>query len=307
LNIASPGGAGRNKTLGQEEFNKLKFPVPPVQHQQLTVDVMSTWDRAISATQNVIALKRAIKKWLNRNLLNGDFRLPGFGAASVKKASGPATACGHIPSDWKTVRFGSLGSTYSGLSGKSKEDFGTGSPYIPYLNIFNNAIIDEKHLDYVQVGPDERQNEVRKGDLFFTTSSETPEEVGMASVFLMTLERAYLNSFCFGFRLHDFDSLWPEFAGHLLRGEHARRSIARLSQGATRYNLPRSAVLNLHIPVPSLEEQKSIAAVLSAADREVKLLQRKLAALQEQKKALMQQLLSGKPHNRTSAKNGGKS
>ncbi|MCV5632786.1 restriction endonuclease subunit S, partial [Escherichia coli] len=87
-----------------------------------------------------------------------------------------------------------------GLTGKTKEDFGAGKPYIPYINIFKNSRIDIQNLEYVQVNDDERQSVVKYGDIFFTTSSETPEEVGMSSVLLEEVSEVFLNSFCFGFR-----------------------------------------------------------------------------------------------------------
>src|SRR5690606_29055719 len=103
--------------------------------------------------------------------------------------------------EWKEIELGNLGQTYSGLSGKTKEDFGSGKPYIPYLNIFSNSKINPNALELVEISPTERQNRVQHGDIFFTTSSETIEEVGMTSVLLNDLGEVYLNSFCFGFRL----------------------------------------------------------------------------------------------------------
>ena len=147
-------------------------------------------------------------------------------------------------------------------------------------------------MDLVQVAPTERQNEVQYGDIFFTTSSETPNEVGMAAVLLHELQGTYLNSFCFGMRLKSFERLSPEFAGQMLRGDRSRRSIARLAQGATRYNLSQSVIKELWIPLPSIDEQNSISAILGAVDREVELLDGKLIQLSRLKEGLMQRLLS---------------
>ena len=78
LGIASPGGAGRNKTLGQAEFDQLKIPVPPIAHQRMVVDSLSAADRAIARTENLIAAKRKLKEGLAQQLLTGRRRLPGF-------------------------------------------------------------------------------------------------------------------------------------------------------------------------------------------------------------------------------------
>lgn len=82
-----------------------------------------------------------------------------------------------IPNDWSKVQLKNIGNTFTGISGKNKDDFGFGKPYIPYLNIFNNAIIKDDHFDYVNIKDNETQEKVKYGDIFFTTSSETPEEV----------------------------------------------------------------------------------------------------------------------------------
>src|SRR5690606_19966500 len=101
---------------------------------------------------------------------------------------------------------------------------------IPYMNIFQNDRIDPNRLDYVRVEVGGRQQLVRKGDVFFTGSSETPDELAMSSVLLDDLGECYLNSFCIGYRLADGAPLLPEYARYLFRGTEFRRSILKLSQ-----------------------------------------------------------------------------
>lgn len=79
---------------------------------------------------------------------------------------------------YQELSFNDVGVSYSGLSGKSGNDFGSGYPFIPYINIFTNNIIDEGQLEYVQVREDESQNSVCFGDLLMTLSSETPARRG---------------------------------------------------------------------------------------------------------------------------------
>ena len=93
--------------------------------------------------------------------------------------------------------FANLGTSYSGLSGKSAQDFGSGKPFITYLNVYSNNVINENDFQYVAIKDGEKQNVVEYGDILFTLSSETPEEVGIGSVYLGK-EKVYLNSFCFG-------------------------------------------------------------------------------------------------------------
>ena len=95
------------------------------------------------------------------------------------------TELGIIPEDWEVFLIGELGYTYSGLLGKTKYDFGTGNAnYISFLNILTNPYINIKKLERVRIKVGERQNQVAKYDLFFNTSSETPEEVGMCWYYL---------------------------------------------------------------------------------------------------------------------------
>lgn len=77
--------------------------------------------------------------------------------------------------------FSELGQSYSGLSGKSADDFGTGKPYITYLNVYSNNVVNENDYQYVRISDGEKQHVVKYGDVLFTLSSETPEEVGVKS------------------------------------------------------------------------------------------------------------------------------
>ena len=99
---------------------------------------------------------------------------------------------------WEQRKLGEMGSTYTGLSGKTKEDFGHGeAKFITYMNVFSNPVADLQMTESVEI--DSKQNCVQAGDVFFTTSSETPEEVGMSCVMPESADNIYLNSFCFGY------------------------------------------------------------------------------------------------------------
>lgn len=254
-----------------------KIPLPPLPEQQKIAKILGTWDKAIEMQTQLIKKLELRKKGLMQQLLTGKKRLPGF--------SDP----------WKEVRLGNIGSPYNGLSGKNKENFESGDArFIPYINIFLNERIDINNLESVEIGIEEHQNKVKYGDIFFTVSSETPNEVGMASVLLEPLDNTYLNSFCFGYRLNDFLTLSPFFATYLFRAEYFRHCMYILAQGSTRFNISKSDVMNLKINIPSIAEQTTIAEVLTAADREIELAQQKFELLRQQKRGLMQQLLTGK-------------
>lgn len=275
-------GNANQVSITLKELFAYTFPLPPLPEQQKIAKILSTWDKAISATERLIDNSTQQKKALMQQLLTGKKRLLDDEGQRFE-------------GEWEERKLSNLGSTFNGLTGKTKVDFGSGKKYIPYMNIFKNTFIDTDNLDYVNIDVDEKQNTVQFGDVFFTTSSETPEEVGMSSILLKkTKEPIYLNSFCFGFRLFEIDKVAPAFIGYILRSSHVRRKIAILAQGATRYNLSKVQLLKISIALPSLEEQQKIATVLTNADREIELLEQQLADLQQEKKALMQVLLTGK-------------
>lgn len=254
-----------------------KISLPPIDEQRKIAAVLEVWDKAIELQSKIIDKLELRKRALMQRLLSGHQRLPGFSTP------------------WEKVRLGTIGDTFNGLTGKSKDDFERGnSKYIPYINVFSNERIDINNLECVQIESEERQNAVKYGDIFFTVSSETPDEVGMSSVLLEHVDNTYLNSFCFGYRLKDFSILAPSFAVYLLRTEYFRTYITILAQGSTRFNISKKEVMKLKIVIPSIKEQAAITAVLSMATKEIELARAKLVALRAQKRGLMQQLLTGK-------------
>jgi type I restriction enzyme S subunit len=275
--IESASFGSAQPALTVKVIKKIRVPVPPLSEQTKIAQVLSTWDQAITATKRLLENSQQRKKGLMQKLLTGKKRLPGFEGV------------------WEAVEFGNLGSTYSGLSGKTKEDFGEGEPFVTYMGVFSDGAIKPDRFDFVRLSESESQNKVQYGDILFTTSSETPEEVGMASVLLENLPyNLYLNSFCFGFRLHSFENLVPEYAKYLFRGEDMRRRISTLAQGATRYNLSKRQLIKLDVLLPGKSEQAAISDILVASDMEISAVKHRLLLLQEEKKALMQQLLTGK-------------
>lgn len=186
------------------------------------------------------------------------------------------------------ISFGELGTVYGGLTGKSKEDFGEGSPFVTYMNVFKNTKVSLEMLDYVRIKQNEKQNQIRYGDIIFTGSSETPDEVGMTAVVLNEVEGIYLNSFCFGFRLNNFDLLIPEYARYVFQTRKIRDFIIKHAQGSTRFNLSKSVINEkLNILLPSIKIQKIIEADLSGKEDFIKSLEKKIEISKMLKKKLI--------------------
>jgi type I restriction enzyme S subunit len=279
----------RSTNLASINSTQLReFPVllPPLPEQKKIAQILSTWDKAIATTEKLLANSQQQKKALMQQLLTGKQRL--LDKNGVR-----------FSGEWEKHKLGDLGETYGGLNGKTKDDFGSGKSFIPYINVFKHNSINIDLFDLVVVDEDEKQSRVKKGDIFFTTSSETPDEVGMSSVLLEDVGELYLNSFCFGFRLQSFDFLKPEFARFLLRSNQVRRSISVLAQGATRYNLSKKELMKLDIKVPAITEQEAISEVLTTMEKEIFLWDAVLLQYKQEKKSLMQQLLTGKRRVKT--------
>ncbi len=205
--------------------------------------------------------------------------------------------------EWQSLKLGNIGQTYNGLTGKNGEDFGKGYPYITYKSIFDSSKIDISRVEYVNITDYElkknSQNEVQYGDIFFTTSSETPEEVGMASVLLDKINHCYLNSFCFGYRLTQTNIHLPEFMRFYLRSESIRRKLFILAQGSTRFNISKNEAMQMGIMMPHTIEQRKIAQFLTLIDERIATQSKIIEDLKKLKSAITQILYcQNAPNNR---------
>ena len=219
----------RTKWKSLAEF---EFPLPPIERQKEILEVLEKLEECLnSAEKTSIAGQYAQTRTMNE-LIN------------------------RLIDDSPRKKLSELGITFGGLSGKKGSDFGkSGKPYITYLNIYNNFEIDPNGVDLVSIKPKEKQNQVKKGDVLFTISSETPDEVGISSVMTEELGEVYLNSFCFGFRLSDSSKFFPKYLKYFFRSSYFRQAIRRLAQGSTRYNLSKSEFLKISIPILSDNQQ----------------------------------------------------
>lgn len=172
---------------------------------------------------------------------------------------------------WEQRKLGDIGQTYTGLSGKTKDDFGHGqAQFVTYMNVFSNPISNPKMNEPIEV--DSKQNEVEVGDVFFTTSSETPKEVGMTSVLIEKQGKMYLNSFCFGYRLYEkYDSY---YLAYMFRSSSFREKIILLAQGISRYNISKNKVMEIDVFIPSYKEQIQIGKYFRDIDSLITLHQR---------------------------------
>lgn len=276
LRLLSSGDGGRGG-LNKNLLNSLEISFPKtIAEQQAIAEALGDIDGLIATLDKKIAKKRLIKQGAMSQLLTGKKRLPGF--------SDP----------WVEKKLGEIGYTYSGLTGKSKDDFGQGNAkYITFLNVLANPILKENLFGSITIRENEQQNKVQFGDLFFNTSSETPEDVGTCAVLLSYHEELYLNSFCFGYRLTD-DNVLGLYLAYYFRSRLGRQLMTSLAQGATRYNLSKELFNASRIILPETkDEQIAIATMLNDMDKEIDDLEAQRDKYRLLKSGMMQKLLTG--------------
>lgn len=208
---------------------------------------------------------------------------------------------GEIPEHWEETKPKFIGYLFSGLSGKSGNDFSKDfvngyKAYIPFTNIANNRNISLKNLHYVRINDNEKQNRVQKGDLFFLMSSENFEDIGKTALLKNEVEDVYLNSFCKGFRIinKNFDS---NFLNYLFSADVNRKQLIIQARGFTRINLKIGKVNDLQLFVPAnIEEQTAIARFLdyklAKINRFIQKKKQLIKLLNEQKAAIINQAVT---------------
>ena len=271
-------------SVSDDDLMSMPVPLPPApasRAEQLKIaDCLGSLDDLIVAAARNLGALRQHKIGLMQRL----FPRPG---ETVPRLRFPEF---RNAADWKTEILGTQGRFLSSLTGKTAKDFDTGgAAFVPYMNVFSNAFTNVTELRSVNVGKDESQNAVARGDVFFTVSSETPEEAGMSSVLLERIDNCYLNSFCALFRFDKGRSPDSVFLGYLLRSAPVREYLSRGAQGATRYNISRATFRSLPILIPSGAEQKKIADCFGPLDDLIATEDRKLDSLRQHKRGLLQQ------------------
>ena len=272
LQKLSEGVAQSNLNL--EKLSSIQFNIPSLSEQQKISSFFSLIEQKIEKQQEKIEKLEHFKKGIMQKIFSQELRFKDEDGGEFR--------------EWEEFSLSDLGGTYTGLSGKTKEDFGHGeASFITYVNVFNNLKTSIDGLQAVDLSDGKNQNPVCEGDILFTTSSETPHEVGMASYWAFNQKNVYLNSFCFGFRLTS-ESVSGEFLTYLLRSPIYRALITLLAQGSTRYNISKIGLMKMKVLIPGIEEQKKIVRVLSQIDTKLDKEKEKLVVLEEQKKGFMQ-------------------
>ncbi|EJL6538733.1 restriction endonuclease subunit S [Vibrio cholerae] len=252
--------------FGIKDTERFKILVPPLPEQKKIAQILSTWDKAIITTEQLLANSQQQKKALMQQLLTGKKRL--LDENGVR-----------FSGEWKSYHLSYVAVIVMGSSPKSEayNEHGIGLPLLQ-----GNADIKNR-ISVPRVFTSEITKECEIGDILLSVRapvgtvaiSEHKACIGRG-IAALHAKPNFDQSFIYQFLLW-FEPKWGS-----------------LSQGSTFESINSDDIKNLKIKVPNFGEQQKIAAVLSTADQEISALQQKLDALKQEKKALMQQLLTGK-------------
>ena len=262
--IQSLQTGGSREGLNFEQIRSFPIPLPNIAEQNKIAQLLDKLNERIATQNKIIDKLQSLIKGLNDTLYAQH-------------------------SDEVVTSFAELGTSYSGLSGKSAQDFGSGKPFITYLNVYSNNVINENDFQYVTIKDGEKQNIVEYGDVLFTLSSETPNEVGIGSVYLGK-EKVFLNSFCFGIHITNTKVAFSPYLSYYVSSTVFRKFIYPYAQGSTRFNLCKVDFEKASIKLPTLGHQKRIYSILSHIDCKMKTEIQMLNLYNSQKQYLLRQM-----------------
>ena len=263
--IIVKGAGAQHFNIGQDGLSKVCLNIPSIQEQEKIAKLFECIDTRIATQNKIIEKYESLIQAMCDTLIESE----------QHKVE---------------LSFSDFGESYSGLSGKSAEDFGEGCPYITYMNVNQNQIIDTTNVGLVKINEAEQQSVVRYGDILFTLSSETPEEVGMGAVYLGKTYPLYLNSFCFGVHIIDESKIFPPFLAYYISTQSFRKAVYPLAQGSTRFNLQKSDFMKKVFPFPIAERQNKIYSVLKTYSDKLSAEKSIAKLFCEQKNYLLRQL-----------------
>ncbi len=248
-----------------ENLKKIKVFYPSIEEQRKITSLLSLIDERIATQNKIIEKYESLIQAMCDTLIERE-------------------------TQQVALSFSDFGQSYSGLSGKNAEDFGDGYPFITYMNVYQNQIIDSTDVGLVKIKETEQQSVVHYGDILFTLSSETPEEVGMGAVYLGETYPLYLNSFCFGIHITDEAKIYSPFLAYYVSSQSFRKAVYPLAQGSTRFNLQKSDFMKKKFSFPMIEKQRKIYSILNTYSDKLIVEKQIIGLLCSQKRYLLRQL-----------------
>lgn len=300
INATLVKGSTNQTELQRNYLLAYELDIPSLQVQQRIVEYLDAKIAEIDKKIELLGKKRDAYKRLKTATINRAVTR-GLDEHDQLKDSG-VDWIGEIPEHWKQFRLKDIGYMYSGLSGKSGEDFRSEDqsivkPYIPFTNILYNTIVSGENFHYVVMGDEEFQNIVKKDDILFLMSSEDYESIAKSAVVLDDFGEVFLNSFCRGLRITKNTAHAP-FVNYQLNSTIYRDALRFEARGFTRINIKIDRIEGHIVTLPPLEEQKQIAAYLdercAKIDAAVTIIDKQIDALKRLKRSLINEVVTGK-------------
>ena len=282
-------------TLSYEEFSALPLLLPERNEQRRIADYL---DRKCGQIDAIIARQQAVIEKLKAYKLSviTEAVTKGLNPVVPMKDSG-IDFIGSIPEAGRICRLRNIGTLQNGIS-KGGEFFGHGFPFVSYGDVYRNFSLPVQVAGLIDSSDEERRNySVESGDIFFTRTSETIEEVGFSSVCEETIPDATFAGFLI--RVRPFtDDLVPKFAKYYFRSNHHRYYLVKQMNLVTRASLGQDLLKSMPVLVPPKDEQISIAAYLDkkcgAIESSIEYKQRVIERLTAYKKSLIYEVVTGK-------------
>jgi len=286
-------------TTRWSEMKRISIAVPRLDEQEQIAAYLDAQcaeiNAAIASSQHSIEDYKALKKSLIFEVVTGK-RKVGEGSSPRMRDSGNVLI-GDIPAEWEMLPLRRMGNLANGIS-KGGECFGRGYPFVSYSDVFKNDVLPATVKGLVESDDEDRSRySVRRGDVLFTRTSETIDEIGIAAACLTTIPQSTFAGFLIRFRPSS-DKLLPEFSRYYFRNKSISEFFAKELCIVTRASLGQERLKSLPVLVPSLKEQKTIAKYLdekcSAIDALVAEKESLIADLEAYKKSLIFEVVTGK-------------
>ena len=255
----------------------LKLFLPPTGEQKKIARILSTWDKAVETVEKLVENSKAQKKALMQQLLTRKRRFPKF------------------EGEWQEVRLGDLCERVTKGTTPSTAGFEfqvSGINFVKVESVTGEGKLDRKKFAYIDETCHRSfsRSQLRENDILFSIAGA----LGRSAIVHSSDIPANTNQALAIVRLKKTDEVRLDFIFHQLRGSKIQKEIIGLTVQAAQPNLSLKDISGFKIPLPASDEQQQIVSVLATADREIETLQQKLEHLKQEKKALMQQLLTGK-------------
>jgi len=224
-------------------WNWIIIPLPPIEIQKEIINVLSKFKEYNNMLTAELAARKKQYDYYRNYLLTFD----------------------NSKYQWKS--FGELFVVKNGLN-KEKEAFGKGKPIINFTDVFKNRWLAKgSFTGLVDVNPDEIERySARKGDVFFTRTSETKEEIGMSSTLIEDVPDCVFSGFVLRAR-PTTDLLLPKFCAYYFSTYEVRKQIVKYAAFTTRATTTGDKLSKIRVPIPPIEEQERIVSILDRFDK----------------------------------------